>query len=323
MTAGTQDFSVSVVIPLYNKENSIRHTIASVLRQSRMPDEILIVDDGSTDRSVEIAKRALDNCGAIPVKLLSQPNCGVSVARNSGADAASNRFVAFLDADDEWLPGYLAELEALSRRFTTATILTVRNSIRNPDGSVVAQPTSLPSDFVGILDRPLRRFRRSRGLINSSSVAVRNDAWKRCGGFPVGAALGEDLTLWLKLATSEIFAHSSAALSVFHPEHSEYSSRREVVDHQFSYFLGTVEGRRYLDHTDLRAFLASHLANTIFFRRLAGHSEVQHEFRRLALALPPVPMLTCLLVSAAPLPLLRTVQWMRTKVLGRARVSVT
>lgn len=300
-------FSVSVVIPLFNKQDSIADTIASVLRQSRAPDEIVILDDGSTDSSVARAREALKTAEGIPFHLLSQPNAGVSAARNAGANASRSRFIAFLDGDDEWLPGYLAEVERLALAFPEATFLTTRSAIKKPDATLAPEPTTLPPDFFGLVDRPLRRLRAGRGLINSSSVTIRRDAWERSGGFPVGARQGEDIYLWLKLGLSETMAHSSAPLSILHPERSESESRKDEVGYHFAYFLGTAEGRRHLANPDLKSFLSWHLPRIVFFRRLAGHSAIMPGLRRLASALPPRPRIACWLASIAPLWLLRAV----------------
>ncbi|HOM77565.1 MAG TPA: glycosyltransferase family A protein, partial [Anaerohalosphaeraceae bacterium] len=89
--------SISVVIPAYNCQAYIRRAIDSVLGQSRPADEIIVVDDGSTDGTAE----AVRTYGA-KVILIQQENAGVSAARNAGIRAASGDWIAFLDADDEW-----------------------------------------------------------------------------------------------------------------------------------------------------------------------------------------------------------------------------
>jgi glycosyltransferase involved in cell wall biosynthesis len=302
-SAGRNSFSV--VIPLFNKEKAIAATLASVLRQTRLPDEIIVIDDGSTDDSVRIAREALSAGPKVPFTVLSQENAGVSAARNAGARAARSAYIAFLDADDEWLPGFLAEIERLACSFPQAAVLTTRNSIRAEDGSIAPARSALPDRFFGMVERPLHKLRKSPGLIHSSSVAIRRDAWERAGGFPVGASQGEDLFLWLKLGLTEAMAHSSAPLSIFNAQHSESDARRDVVGHHFAFFLGTSEGRAHLSDPDLRRYLSSHLFRRIVFRRLAGHSNVEAEHRRLASFLPAGPRLACLSALIAPLWLLR------------------
>ena len=106
----------SVIIPLYNKEREIEGTIRSVLSQTRLPDEIVVVDDGSTDRSAEIVQRI----DSPLIRLVAQPNAGECAARNRAIAEARGEYLALIDADDEWEPGFLAEIEAMIGEFPGA-----------------------------------------------------------------------------------------------------------------------------------------------------------------------------------------------------------
>jgi len=97
--------SVAVLIPAYNAERFIERAVRSALSQTRPPDEVIVVDDGSTDRTAEICGRLGDRVRCIRIE-----HGGKSVARNVALDAASARFAAFLDADDEFLPAHLEQL---------------------------------------------------------------------------------------------------------------------------------------------------------------------------------------------------------------------
>jgi glycosyltransferase involved in cell wall biosynthesis len=89
---------ISAIIPAYNSEGTIARALNSVLAQTRPADEIIVIDDGSTDRTAQ----AVQSFGS-RVRLIRQANAGVSAARNTGIQAASGDWIAFLDADDEWL----------------------------------------------------------------------------------------------------------------------------------------------------------------------------------------------------------------------------
>ncbi len=94
--------SISVIIPVYNCERYLAESIESVLQQTHLPDEILVVDDGSTDASAQIVQNFAD------VRYLYQPNAGSNAARNRGVVETTGNFLAFLDQDDLWMPDKLA-----------------------------------------------------------------------------------------------------------------------------------------------------------------------------------------------------------------------
>ena len=94
--------TVSAVIPAYNAGKYVGRAIESVLAQTRKADEIIVVDDGSTDDTAEVVERFGD-----AVRFIRQENAGASFARNTGIEAATSDWIAFLDADDEWLPNKL------------------------------------------------------------------------------------------------------------------------------------------------------------------------------------------------------------------------
>ena len=93
-----QTSDITVVIPLYNKSAEIARAVNSVLAQSMLPREIIVVDDGSTDGSGDI----VEGINSPLIRLISQENRGVSVARNVGIEAATTKWVALLDGDDMW-----------------------------------------------------------------------------------------------------------------------------------------------------------------------------------------------------------------------------
>ena len=93
---------VSVIVPVYNGEHYLSFAIHSILRQDYHPSEVIVVDDGSTDNSANIARSFKE------VRYIHQSNQGVAMARNVGIAAARGEFIAFLDADDLWTPNKLS-----------------------------------------------------------------------------------------------------------------------------------------------------------------------------------------------------------------------
>ncbi|NLZ30356.1 MAG: glycosyltransferase family 2 protein, partial [Methanomicrobiales archaeon] len=107
---------VSVVIPLYNKAPYIARALSSIIAQTRQDFEVIVIDDGSTDGGEEIV-RGFDDPR---IRVIRQENRGVSAARNRGIEAARADFIAFLDADDEWMPTHLGALLRLRGRYPRA-----------------------------------------------------------------------------------------------------------------------------------------------------------------------------------------------------------
>jgi glycosyltransferase involved in cell wall biosynthesis len=108
--------NISVVIPVYNGERYLTEALESVFAQTHPVDEVIVVDDGSTDGSAEVA-------GRFPVTLIRQENRGPGAARNAGVAACSGEYLAFLDADDTWLPEKLERQMALLREAGTTVAI--------------------------------------------------------------------------------------------------------------------------------------------------------------------------------------------------------
>ena len=131
--------TISVVIPLYNKQLEIGAAVRSALAQTRPPQEIIVVDDGSTDGGAEIV-RAI---GSPLVRLVRQSNAGVCAARNRGIAESTGEYIALLDADDAWEPGFLAEIAAMIREFPGCGLYCTAFSIISHDGTY---PAPTPSE---------------------------------------------------------------------------------------------------------------------------------------------------------------------------------
>lgn len=182
---------ISVVIPLYNKEQEVARAIRSVVEQRHAPFEVIVVDDGSTDRSAAVAEEFVSDS----VRLIRQSNAGVSAARNRGTEAATGDYIAFLDADDWWEPGFLEEIAALIGEFPGCGIYSTAFRIVR-DGRFY--PSSQP-DRRGIVTDYFEQAMTRYICLPSTSCLPRH-LLIETGGFPLGMKLGEDLYLWTKIA---------------------------------------------------------------------------------------------------------------------------
>lgn len=207
---------ISVVIPLYNKEKSIASTLRTVLNQTFSDYEIVIVNDGSTDGSVEEIEKVQDD----RIRLVHQPNAGVSAARNRGIEEAKGDLIAFLDADDEWKPEYLATQYHLFQKYPECSVFACNYEFRDVSGKVT--PTlihKLPfAGEDGILSNYFEVASCSHPPICSISVMVKKQVMQAIGGFPLGIKSGEDLLTWARLAVNGMIAYSKRPLAVFNVE---------------------------------------------------------------------------------------------------------
>lgn len=213
-------------MPLYNKAGYVEAAIQSVLAQQPPALEVLVVDDGSTDDG---ARRVAD-LKAPQVSVLTQPNAGVSAARNQGIALARGDLVAFLDADDLWQPGYLAQVQALARQYPQAGMLcTGYNRLdaaghRSPVGQVGWDPgaSGLISNFYGAWSRSTFTF--------TSAIAVRSATLKTMRpAFPVGERLGEDQDLWFRLAEATAVAYCNRPLADYRVEVQHSATHGQAV----------------------------------------------------------------------------------------------
>ncbi|MFN3717091.1 MAG: glycosyltransferase family 2 protein [Thiobacillus sp.] len=203
-----------VVMPLYNKQAYVETAIRSVLAQGAWLDELIVVDDGSTDDGAGIVARLAREYPAI--RLLRQANGGVSAARNRGVLASTADYVAFLDADDLYLPGFLKQIAALAARYPEAGL--VGTAYRRFSGDAAhALAQGEPDDSWEGGQVPDFFSKWSRGsFITTSSIAVRRQALLDLGGlFPVGERLGEDQDVWFRLAERYPVAYSPRQLALY------------------------------------------------------------------------------------------------------------
>ena len=183
--------NVSVIIPAYNAEAYIAETVQSALDQTYRDFEIIVVDDGSTDRTAECLEPFGDK-----VRVLRQPNGGVAQARNNGVKASSGAWLAFLDADDLWLPRKIERQLAFS---TAPMTFTDRYNFgaRGPVPELQSEATPMKG---GDLFLPLLL---EGNFITLSSVMLRRDRFDRVGGFYTGLAGTADWDMWIRVAEQD------------------------------------------------------------------------------------------------------------------------
>ncbi len=187
----------SVVIPLYNKARYVHGAVHSVLAQTLPPHEVIVVDDGSSDNSAQVVEAIADP----RVRLVRQPNAGVSAARNRGIDLATGDWIAFLDADDWYHPEMLAALKQAHEACPEAGLLGAQSrTVQNLPGDPEPWPVTDSFFEVEVVDDLRQRWMRTAPF-NSSSVAIRASVLRSMGTcFIEGESHGEDLDMWFRVA---------------------------------------------------------------------------------------------------------------------------
>ncbi|MBQ8355528.1 MAG: glycosyltransferase [Oscillospiraceae bacterium] len=184
----------SVVIPLYNKEHYIEATIQSVLNQTCQDFEVLVVDDGSKDNSLALARTFESE----RVRIIPQENQGVSVARNTSIRNAQGEFICFLDADDEWRPDYLATIDELTVQYPESAIFVTAYAVNMGNGKINYSSRLEPE--TGCLPSYWLTLARGYDFVWTSATTMRRDVLMEAGLFKPGEKIGQDLDMWARVA---------------------------------------------------------------------------------------------------------------------------
>lgn len=205
---------VSVIIPTFNRAAMVTQAVDSVLAQTDASYELIVVDDGSGDDTSSRLARYGDR-----VRLARQGQRGVAAARNHGARLARGHWLAFLDSDDEWLPGKLARQLRFHAAADWAISQTAEIWLRNGRRVNPHAHHRKPSGefFLPSLDRC---------LVSPSAVMLRRDLFDALGGFDESLAVCEDYDLWLRVARRARIGLIPEALVLKRGGHADQLSRR-------------------------------------------------------------------------------------------------
>lgn len=201
---------ISVVMPLYNKAPFVAEAIASVLQQTHPAWEIIVIDDGSTDGGPEIVKQFPDP----RIKLVHQPNAGVSVARNHGIDIATGDYISFLDADDRYQPGFLAKIVELIACYPQAGMFCTGYTCFWDNGhqEVRGLGNILPGSSLCIPNFYSAWTKAT--FTYTSAIALESTLLKSLSvRFPPSEKLGEDQDLWFRVAELTQAAYANIPLA--------------------------------------------------------------------------------------------------------------
>jgi glycosyltransferase involved in cell wall biosynthesis len=221
----------SVIIPLFNKGPFIARAIESVLHQTIQNFEIIVIDGQSYDDGPEIVKNFNDS----RILFFVQSGKGVSNARNEGVNLAKNDFIAFLDADDEWMPNHLETIIELINKFPEAGIFSTTIIQQTTDGRIQqVDYKCIPTPpWQGLLPDYFKSGALGFSPVCTSVVVIPKKVFINIGGFPEGFWFGEDLDLFGKIALKYPVAFSWELGAIYHLDDiNSLSNRMPPLDYE-------------------------------------------------------------------------------------------
>ena len=254
--------NVSVIIPAYCAEKHISRAVQSILRQTVFPKELIVVDDGSDDGTSKIIETYKQIETPIKIITLYQSNQGAGAARNYAIKYATSKYVAFLDADDEWLPSKLERsvlhIERGNYNLVGHNILMVKEGKQTKNDIFARYEKASDGLFHGLY---------RRGFLSTSTIVTPLEQIHRFGGFDVTLKVGQDFDLWLKMLEPR-----DARILVFNEYLAKYHVRNESITRNTDNRLSCTIRVARRHAPILRDHKGSPIAS-LWFRLLAIHHE--------------------------------------------------
>jgi len=227
--------TIAAVIPLHNKERFVARAVASVLAQTRPVDEIIVVDDASTDGSVEKVKAFVDP--RFKILRRDEPGPGGYAARNLAIRSATSRWIAFLDADDSWKPDFIEEISRLVARATETTGCVFTGYEKVWSGNRIVQDMhSMRYETIGIRAWDFESFLSNwidlgTSPIWTSACAIRRDILLQVGLFPEQRCRrGGDKDTWLRTIAQTDALSSPRPCATYHTITENQVTRQETFN---------------------------------------------------------------------------------------------
>ena len=211
--------SISVVIPCKDRAESLHRALVSVSEQTMLPDEVIVVDDGS-EPPLRVSERY-----AMPVKIIRQRNQGPAAARNRGVREAAGEWIALLDSDDVWFPEKLATQWQLITQHKTAGFCV--SNMEMHGWPPMAFPLTPTAGDEGLIEDALDRLLPGR-FIPTPGVMFRKDMFIKVGGFDERLWYCEDYDLWLRLAATTKVVATEKCLGACYRENISLSSQEQT-----------------------------------------------------------------------------------------------
>lgn len=221
---------ISVIIPLYNKETSIHKTIQSVLNQTFIDFELLVINDGSSDNSVDVVNSIVDN----RIRVISKVNGGVSSARNFGVDNSKGEYIFFLDADDLISPNCLFEFNSLVEKYKSESVFVCNFKIVQPDKNDIIISKGKHEK---VLKDPLKQQWYRKVYPRTGSMLIHKSCFDKIGLFQPQINIFEDLDFTIRLMKQFNVVYTPLILMSYEVEYLQQSKKIQALSNEFAYYI--------------------------------------------------------------------------------------
>ncbi len=249
---------VSIITPVYNGQDFLDRSIKSVLAQTYENWELFLIDDGSSDNSVQIIENYLEDNR---IKLLrNESNSGIPTTRNKGIENSTGEFIALLDQDDEWLPHKLEKQVSRFLEIDDSFGLIYSNvEVRTDQGILSDQKKEIEPEASIQSNLELML---SRNLITSPTAMVKRKALEEVGLFDESIRWGgDDYDLWIRIAHKFKFDYIDEVLCIRHEHQQNYSADKKRM------MLKTIDlGEKYVKQFGLEPSLSRKLKSNHYYR---------------------------------------------------------
>lgn len=247
----------SVIIPLYNKESSIKNTILSVLNQRIKDFEIIIVNDGSTDKSIDVVNKLNDH----RIRIINQKNQGVSSARNRGIREAKFQWIAFLDADDLWHDNHLEEVTNMIKLHPSEVFFST--SFKYSDNRHIFKHKRKSNIF-----KVHNYFKEAKKetLVCTGTAVVNKECFNAIGFYDTKLKIGEDTDLWIRLARKYNLIKSSKVTAIYRIEAENRTTLSKNLETTYIYYIPFEE----VEDKDEKSYFTEMIANRLYQYARAG-----------------------------------------------------
>ena len=202
----------SVIIPLYNKEKFVENAVNSILQQTFSDFEIIIVEDCSIDKSLEVVSKIQSE----KIKIIyHDKNKGLSAARNTGIKNSNAKYITFLDADDNWKPNYLAKINSLIQQFPEAKLWATNYEELYPNNLILRPKNNSAYLENDVIIPDFFQISLAQPLYCSCSLCVEKSVFEKVGLYDEKITFGEDIDFNIRANSSYKLAYSKEALVTY------------------------------------------------------------------------------------------------------------